>query len=505
MRTVVHATVAAVSALAPGQALAGAPAIQNALAYSGYESFAAGDRAIVIRGRANFMGSDGTFEYVIEPGGAFKRTIEAPLGDVYSESGAAAWAADWTGMPRTLVSRERQWNQLLTAVLTGAWASDNTSFTVKDVTADGGATTFEISHPEGPTRALLEIDGDSGAPLRLTYKSVQGTEEWTFEGERSAEGIRVPLRLRRDLEELENTFEVESVALVAGRNSSAYATLPARPADTAFAGEPAAIEFRRAPTGHLLVKPRIDGKDVGWFIFDTGAGGSTAIDESVIETLGLQRVGETKVMSILGPSLSPVHRAASIELGSVTIEKPVIITFDMSPFAQHFDVPVVGVIGYDLLSRCVAEIDLEGKRLTLHDPATFDRSDLPWQTLQLIDRHPVIAATFEGREGLFKMDVGAAPGPFGNVTFHAPAVARMQLLEGRETQSADVGFGTVNMGKVEWFELNGHRFENPDVVFANPGPGPFADQYTTGNIGVKFLAAFRIVFDYSRDRMALVE
>jgi len=29
---------------------------------------------------------------------------------------------------------------------------------------------------------------------------------------------------------------------------------------------------KRAPTGHPLVKPVVNGQDTGWFIFDTGAG-----------------------------------------------------------------------------------------------------------------------------------------------------------------------------------------------------------------------------------------
>ena len=49
--------------------------------------------ALVVRGRAIFLGNEGTFELVVEPSGAFRRTIDAPLSDAYAESGTAAWAA----------------------------------------------------------------------------------------------------------------------------------------------------------------------------------------------------------------------------------------------------------------------------------------------------------------------------------------------------------------------------------------------------------------------------
>src|SRR5215470_7433707 len=35
---------------------------------------------------------------------------------------------------------------------------------------------------------------------------------------------------------------------------------------------PAKLEVKRVKTGHLLVRPVINGHEAGWFIFDTGAG-----------------------------------------------------------------------------------------------------------------------------------------------------------------------------------------------------------------------------------------
>jgi len=40
------------------------------------------------------------------------------------------------------------------------------------------------------------------------------------------------------------------------------------------------IETRRGPSGHLWVKPLVNGKDVGWFMFDTGKTGMS-IDPGV--------------------------------------------------------------------------------------------------------------------------------------------------------------------------------------------------------------------------------
>ena len=89
----------------------------------------------------------------------------------------------------------------------------------------------------------------------------------------------------------------------------------------------------------------------------------------------------------------------------------------------------------------------------------------------------------------------------GNVVFHA-AVSELHLLKGRKVSRMKIGPSKVAMGKVAWFELAGHRFENPDVVFAIDRQGPFGDEYVEGNIGVDFLKPFRLVLDFPNRRVA---
>lgn len=116
---------------------------------------------------------------------------------------------------------------------------------------------------------------------------------------------------------------------------------------------------------------------------------------------------------------------------------------------------------------------------------------------------PTVEATFEGdHRGRFRIDVGAA-GPAGTVVFHSPAVEQMQLIKDRKLTNAQAGPNRIALGKIAWFELAGHRFIDPTVIFALDRQGPMGDEYVEGNIGVEFLKPFRLVLDYSRQRMAL--
>ena len=62
----------------------------------------------------------------------------------------------------------------------------------------------------------------------------------------------------------------------------------------------------------------------------------------------------------------------------------------------------------------------------------------------------------------------------------------------------------VYVGRIDWFELGGRRFEQPSVQFHTEEGTVLATDYTVGLIGGGFLAPFEVVFDYTHRRLALV-
>jgi len=119
--------------------------------------------------------------------------------------------------------------------------------------------------------------------------------------------------------------------------------------------------------------------------------------------------------------------------------------------------------------------------------------------------NPAVQATYEGdHKGWFRLDTGAN----GTVTFHAPIVEKLHMLVGRDTNSgamAGVGGSTdARVGKIKWFELGGHRFENLVAVFSLAKIGAFADRYLAGNIGQDLMEPFTVVFDFGGSRVAFL-
>ena len=214
-------------------------------------------------------------------------------------------------------------------------------------------------------------------------------------------------------------------------------------------------------TGHILVRPKIDGQEIGWFIFDTCAG-SNAIDPTVAASLKLERLGSSIVTSVIGNEPSSIFRAKSLTLGPMTTERPLFVTMNMVNIQNRMGKDVVGVAGYDVLARCVAEIALDEESVKLYDPKSHALEPKSWKPLIFNQTAPVISATFEGnKKGLFRIDVGASgPGGVGNVVFHAPTVQEKRLLRGRKLGPVMLGSSNAASGTIAWFELAGHRFKN---------------------------------------------
>ncbi len=268
---------------------------------------------------------------------------------------------------------------------------------------------------------------------------------------------------------------------------------------------PPEIEVRRVKTGHLLVRPTINGRESGWFIFDTGAG-INVISTPHVSDYALTPSGSLTAKGVGGNEESKLFRAARLVLGPMTMHDQPLMATDLSFLKSHLGEEIVGVIGFGVLARCVAEVDLATPSIRLHDPARFSLPDgATWSEMSLEARVPSVKARFEGREGRFRLDTGANDG----LVFHAPAVRRWRLLENREVSDAKVGgvggFVPVKRGEVAWVELGGVRHEHVSARFATqPDKGTFAKKKLAGNIGAGLLKHYVLVLDYASERIAFM-
>lgn len=269
---------------------------------------------------------------------------------------------------------------------------------------------------------------------------------------------------------------------------------------------PAAVQTRTAPSGQLLVRPTLDGIDLGWFVLDTGAS-VNVITPAARKKLTPTRVGETRSEDITGHEIVSANwQVGTLTLGRMTIPSARFTEVELSHLTRHWGFEVAGLLGHDTFMHAVIELDLAAVTVGIFDPRWYELADdSSWDRLDLRGRVPHVQATFEGRTRRFFLDTGDG----ASVTFHAPAVSRYRLLRDRKTTSRTIkalrGSIEYRYGTIKDFELGGHTFTDLAAAFTPKRSGVYLERYDAGRIGVGVLRPFRIVLDYPNRRIAMTE
>ncbi len=456
------------------------------------------DSVLVLTGTAEVTGAADEFRLELAPGVGGRLLGGGPLGGELVSDGARVWERQWNNPVREFQRVERETALLQFAVLDGTW--DDAGGPV-ELVADGA--TMHLRWRGGSTLYALETDPASGDPLQVARTDEGGLQGLRLEDWGEIGGVRVPRTIRRGtLDALHDVYRVTAVEHAPGIEF-------ARPADPPRdwlldAEVPATLEAKRARTGHVLVHPAVDGADHGWFIFDSGAG-AMCLDPDVAQALGARQIGEVTAVGVAGRAAAEIYSTRSFTLGPLTLRDPIFVALDLDFIGAALGEKIVGIVGNEVFARTIVEFQAgETLRLALHDRDSFTLpTDAAWTEMLLDGNLPCVRARFEGeREGLFRLDTGAG----GTMAFHAGAVKKWDLLGGRATQVSIAGgvggMQAIRTGKIAWFELAGHRFEDLEVGFYTGAGGAFADHDLDGNLGLDLLGEFRLIFDYRGSRMA---
>lgn len=498
--------------------------LARARAAHGIAAFAALGQELLLSGTLRTEGMDGRFTTRIAADGRFATEQVTAWTTRDGHDGARTWFVDWTGMPALHALGSREMTLLDHALAHGLWPAPElrlVAAAASAIAADAAIApnaaaaapapaTLSLRAHGGVIAGTLTLDPATSLPTGFELEiEGQTTQIRYHEWNAVAGGLVVAHHVTRESDGMVDEWRLDRAHLVAP-DAAAFAPPTARPADVTFdPSRPAAIECRRTGSGHLLVHPRLDGIDVGWWIFDSGAA-AACIDPEVADKLGLARHGELRIGGA-GENRLVSHRriGTRLELGPVTQATPRFIALDTAQFEPVFGVAIAGIVGCDLLQRVVAVVDQAKGRIELHDPANFAHDDVTWRDLVLAGGHAHVTGSFGHafeEEGLFRLDTGAGG---VSVMFHTPQVDALGLAEYRPTQRFDA-FGGVGgqsralLSSLPWFELGGHTFEEPTVVLMRDEGGALADPWTAGTIGSGFLDAFRVIFDYPHHRVGFV-
>jgi aspartyl protease/PDZ domain-containing protein len=264
---------------------------------------------------------------------------------------------------------------------------------------------------------------------------------------------------------------------------------------------------------HILMKIRVNNSEPLWFIFDTGDK-LAIIDMERAKALGLNLQGEINVGGAGVGSL----KGAFVKESSYTVPglegftQPVALALPLNMLNSRFGQNVDGIIGSDFIKQFVVEVDYTARQIRLRDKEKFVYTG-PGEAIPIrlnSQGHPIIEGevTVEGRDpikGSFVIDLGSG----GALALHRPFVEEHRLPLPNQKTIRLMGAGgaggevTGRVGRVAALRFGKFIIDNPVTLFAADAKGAFANNVFQGNIGEQIMEKFKIILDYSRDRIIL--
>ena len=258
-------------------------------------------------------------------------------------------------------------------------------------------------------------------------------------------------------------------------------------------------------SGRILLTARVNDLEPALVMLDTGYSISM-LSRELTESLELKHAGHITIVGIAGEESARQFEGVTFDLAGA-IYKPRRVAALPASYQRHWR-KRDGVLGAGFFRRFVVEIDPKAKIVQLHEPETFRYSGkgdiVPFKFNQatpivegaivLPDQAPIV--------GKFEIDTGCD----GGLCLGSDFVAANHLVEssGRTESSGRRGVGgdtQTKIGRVPRFRLGSRMIEKPLTNFFLEG-SPVSDGLA-GHIGMDVFGRFKVIFDYSRERMIL--
>jgi predicted aspartyl protease len=254
---------------------------------------------------------------------------------------------------------------------------------------------------------------------------------------------------------------------------------------------------------HLYIPVVLNGAERLW-ILDTGASVSV-VDNAFADAIGLRAEGDIKGVGAgstvdVGFATLPPFEVKGIRFGSQTVA-----VIDLSGIIRRLGVDVVGILGFDFLSRFVTRVDYARELVSFYDPDLFDyRGTGHVVDVRVKEGVFEVPAVLDGSyAGTWLFDIGAGmtslDGRYALREGYAkkPGVVRTARGAGSEYQ--------IKAVKADSLQLGGFTVYRPDINFSYGGTDTVFTEDKIGGLGNTLFRHFVVYVDYSRERVILEE
>lgn len=250
------------------------------------------------------------------------------------------------------------------------------------------------------------------------------------------------------------------------------------------------------------------------FILDTGVRTAILTQKTFTDILNL---AYSRKYTISGPGGEHMIDAyitnnVSLELPGVTGRGHALLVLgeDYLELRNYLGTDVHGILGYELFSRFIIEIDYEKKVLTLYQPKRFHkRRSYQSIPIRIEDTKPYIATAVilaDGTQLTAKLlvDSGASHG----LMLEPSSDSRIEVPDSTVSSIIGRGLGGEIMGKVGRIKsLRLGKYEVDGVIANFPDPNSYFDSLKLGStkrngaIGGEVLSRFTTIFNFPKEEM----
>jgi hypothetical protein len=291
--------------------------------------------------------------------------------------------------------------------------------------------------------------------------------------------------------------------------------VPSEPPMQPFRPVPRAIRVPAeiSPQHGIFVQARLNGSAPLWFLLDSASGSPLIIDQRRAVEMSLPVYAHGQGIGA-GEDFFEVaySQGVSVSLAGLELSDQTVAATSLENLRRYAGRELDGILGYELFSRFVVEVQYSTGAVNLYEPETY-RYTGPGRVLPatLRGKHFCIQAKIgldgpEPLEARLLVDTGA-----GQIltTLNSPYVDSHRLLQPKWNTAPSrlqVGLGgetRVFATHARSLELGGFVFHDLTVELSRDKRGLLASADFDGILGGEMLRRFKVIFDYSRQRIIL--
>jgi predicted aspartyl protease len=263
----------------------------------------------------------------------------------------------------------------------------------------------------------------------------------------------------------------------------------------------------------IIVPVKLNNRAPLKFIVDTGIRTTILTEKIVADVLNLSL---TRQISLKGPGEKQIVAAhvannVNIKLPGIVGKSQSILVLeeDFLQLRNHLGIDVQGIIGYELFSRFVVEIDYRNHILIFHRSSDFKprrrftRFDLAIEDTKPYLQTELVMSNGDTVNSKLMLDTGASHALMLEEDDESGVIVPDEYIDaciGRGLGGPIMG----RLGRIGSIGIGDYVLK--DVIASFPKPGNYVDPLfynRHGTMGGELLSRFRVIFDYSTESLYL--